>query len=275
MEKHLLVTVSEHSAYSAGLRFACGCFDEPARVRLTLLYVMPPYEEASAEGALARTKAQSLLDGAQAWAASQKIPFGNIETKALARQFGVLRDIIEEARKGLYDAAVVGSRYLSRLEQMYEDSVSRGLLWEAVDFPVWICHQPDAQRRNLLLCLDGDEASYRIADHAAFMLHDSPRHSVTLLHFRREGMDSKAVVDKGRDILLRNGMSAVRINTLVMDSTTPVESILRIADEDSYAVVAVGRNKRHPDTFFSRLFTQSVTLRLKENTQRFALWVSQ
>lgn len=275
MDKHLLVAVSEHRESSAGVRFACSLFNGSAGVRMTLLHVLGTAGQDAAAAAAMQRRAADMLHGVRQWAEGQGVLPADIETLVLPRRYGVLRDIVDTARKGLYDAVVVGGRYLSRLEQMYEDSVSRGLLWESVDFPVWICHQPDASRRNMLLCLDGEEPSYRIADHAGFMLRDCAGHAFTLLHFNRARTAAEEVLERGRMLLEENGVGKDRIETLVMESSDHVESILNVADRGHYAVVAAGRNKRQPDSFFNRLFTRSVTMRLRDNTQRFALWVSQ
>ena len=192
MERHVLVTISDEASWW-GLRFMGGFFGHKEKLKITLMYVAPAlfdYDKGVTADAATdillsqkqQAKAQALLRSAREWALAQGFAPSDVLTKVVARQYGVLKDIITEAHRGLYDAVVVGRRYLTWIEQVMDSSVSRGLLWENIDFPVWVCPLVRPEHKHVLLCVDGSAESLRMADHVGFMLADAPEHTITLLH---------------------------------------------------------------------------------------------
>lgn len=280
MEKAFLLTVSDDMNYAWGMRFAASFFHHKEEIRLTLLYVAPSgYTDAQsqAETTLSegqQRKGREMVTEARQWLAGHGFPEKLIDTKVIPKQHGVVRDIIAEARRGLYDAVVVGRRYLDCLERVFTTSVSRGLLWEGGDFPVWVCNQPAPERSNILLCTDGSSSCANVADHVGFMMSHEPRHRVTVLHLREGGITPESALEEAIVRLRENGVEESRISTLVMDAKDKTRTILRLADEGEYAVVAVGRRQDLPESLVQCLFKSSVSLGLHEHVNKFSLWVS-
>ncbi len=275
MEKRLLMAVDEDSTSSLGIRFIGEYFDDLASFCLTLLHVMPCHADMYHEGNAAKSKAQALLQKAYGCAVSCGFYDRNILLQPLPCRYGVLRDIIETAHRGMYDAVVIGSRFLSRIERLYEQSVGKGLLSEDMAPPLWVCRSFEKTRGNVLLCLDGGEPAYRMADHVGFMLRNSPRHSITILHCGPQGAEAEQIIRKGREKLLVNGVAAERIVPRILDCRDYAGQILRIAEDEGYAVVAMGHDRRVPVSFLDRVFARSSGLYLKDNIQQCSLWVGQ
>ncbi|MBG3876552.1 universal stress protein [Desulfovibrio oxamicus] len=302
MERHLLLTMGGDGGESWNLRFVAGFFRRKAALRLTLFYVVPDaYASGPGEVILSDVQMRHGLEQlarARRWAVEHGFVPEHVETRAVPRQFGVVRDIVEEAHKGLYDAVVSGRRYLGWLEQTYTTSVSRGLLGEEIAFPLWVCHQPEPDLSNVLLCVDGSGENLRMADHVGFMLATpgAEDHTVTLLHCREPGngggqhaagvgaedapLSGDDAIAAAREAVLANGVDDSRVRVLMLDAcdcagrADKAETILRVAEQDRYAVVAVGRRTALPDTLMRRMFGRSVSERLHDRVNRFSLWVS-
>ncbi|WMW65106.1 universal stress protein [Nitratidesulfovibrio liaohensis] len=298
MERHLLLTMGGDGGESWNLRFVAGFFRRKAALRLTLFYVVPDaYASGPGEVILSDVQMRHGLEqlaGARRWAVEHGFVPEYVETHAVPRQFGVVRDIVEEAHRGLYDAVVSGRRYLGWLEQTYTTSVSRGLLGEEIAFPLWVCHQPEPDLSDVLLCVDGSGENLRMADHVGFMLAapGAEDHTVTLLHCREPGngggqhvgvgaddapLSGEEAIAAAREAVLANGVDESRVRVLVLrarDRADKAETILRVAEQDRFAVVAVGRRTALPDTLMRRMFGRSVSERLHDRVNRFSLWVS-
>lgn len=309
MERHLLLTMGGDGGESWNLRFVAGFFRRKEALRLTLFYVVPDaYASGPGEVILSDVQMRQGLEQlarARRWAVEHGFVPEYVETRAVPRQFGVVRDIVEEAHKGLYDAVVSGRRYLGWLEQTYTTSVSRGLLGEEIAFPLWVCHQPEPDLSDVLLCVDGSGENLRMADHVGFMLATpgAEDHTVTLLHCREpgngtghHGMGDHGLAHHGagnggvdalpsgedaiaaaREAVLANGVDESRVRVLMVrarDRADKAETILRVAEQDRFAVVAVGRRTALPDTLMRRMFGRSVSERLHDRVNRFSLWVS-
>lgn len=298
MERHLLLTMGGDGGESWNLRFVAGFFRRKAALRLTLFYVVPDaYASGPGEVILSDVQMRHGLEQlarARRWAVEHGFVPEYVETRAVPRQFGVVRDIVEEAHRGLYDAVVSGRRYLGWLEQTYTTSVSRGLLGEEIAFPLWVCHQPEPDLSDVLLCVDGSGENLRMADHVGFMLAapGAEDHTVTLLHCREPGngggqhvgvgaddapLSGEEAIAAAREAVLANGVDESRVRVLVLrarDRADKAETILRVAEQDRFAVVAVGRRTALPDTLMRRMFGRSVSERLHDRVNRFSLWVS-
>ena len=277
MERHLLLTMGGDGSASWNLNFVNGFFRHKEFLRLTLFYVVPEaYCERPGTCELTEEQlggAREHLEKAKAHAVAGGFPASQVECKAVARQFGVIRDIVDEAHKGMYDAVVAGRRYRGFLEQMYGTSLSGAILWENISFPLWICHDPDPARANVLLCVDGSEENLRMADHVGFMVANE-EHAVTLCHFRDPHIDGVLAMESARAALVSNGVPLSRIDTITLESNDRASAILRLAAEGSYAVVAVGRRHALPDGIMRRMFGGTLPELLHTRVTGFTLWVS-
>ena len=172
---------------------------------------------------------------------------------------------------------VLGRRGLSWLEQAYDESVTKGMLKQMVDFPLWICRRPDLERKNVLACVDGSEASHRMLDHIGFILGHDENHMVTLLRVgKREKTADKSpedVLSKSRDLLLAGGIAADRINTKVIAEASPGKAILREASTGGFAAVAVGRTGTGKG-LLKKVFVGSVSDTLFQTLEGATLWLA-
>jgi nucleotide-binding universal stress UspA family protein len=192
-ERHLLVTVSEQESALYGVQFVGHFFSNKQGLKITLFFTAPKppalWEGERTHESVRDSERQSKeyeRQGQKALAAAKKalrtLGFGEeqIATKLVVRQQSKAMDIIREGEQGLYDAVVLGRRGLSWLEQVFDESTSKDLLEKELTFPLWLCRRPDLGRKNILLCMDGSEAAYRMADHVGYMLARDKDHEITL-----------------------------------------------------------------------------------------------
>jgi nucleotide-binding universal stress UspA family protein len=291
MEKHLLVTVSEQQSALHGVRFVGHFFSNKKEIKLTLFYTAPRPAAVWGEEQTHESVSQSEQQAKQYEAKGRKaleeakkvlIKLGfkqeQIGTKFQVRQWSKVIEIIQEGGKGFYDAVVLGRRGLSWLEEALGDSVSKGLLEKRCNFPIWICRRPDLETQNVLLCLDGSEASYRMADHVGFILGEEKNQEVTLFTVKKPGSKVKesadSILSKSKELLLSNGFPAEMAETKVGQSGNVAKAILKEAEQGRYAAVAVGRTGRG-QSFLEKLFMGSVTNTLIRGLEKAALWTCQ
>ncbi len=286
MEKHLLVAIGDEFASSLSLRYVYGFFSRRQDVRLTLFYVAPKTEHARhAAGSDHETGAASrclsgdaaaalpVLEKARGWLRDMGFPKDNVFVKTCRGDQGIVKDIIKECEAGLYDAAVLGRRGLSWFDEMFTDSVSHKILWEAISFPIWICRNPDQNRKDVLVCLDDSSQCQRAADHVGFILSSEPAHDVTLLHIRdEEGPDPAPFFATARQALAENGIPDSRVRHRTIAAKDPAQAILKLARSENYAAVAIGRTGDRPRAIMDQI-VGSTSLKLLRNLEGAALWL--
>ncbi len=284
MERHLLLTVSERPDGLFGVRFTGLFFSGAKDVKFTLLYLTPKARsmfESDHESELhARkweAKGRQALQAARGKFLKSGFKDEQVATKLQARRVSKVKDIIQEGTVGQYDAVVLGRRGLSWVEQVYDESVTKDMLQQTVDFPLWICRLPDLNRKNVLACVDGSEASYRMLDHVGFILEQVQHHTVTLLTVAKKGeigdQTPEEIFAKSRAVLTDSGISAERIYRKVMDEASPGKAILKAAGEGAFAAVAVGRTGAGKGRL-KKLFVGSVSESLFRDLQGASLWLA-
>jgi len=189
-----------------------------------------------------------------------------------------VREIVQEGHKGMYDAVILGRQSQTVLEEFFDYSVGSKVIWEEIDFPLWFCKCPqEISRKDVLLCVDEDAPSQRIADHVGFMLHDDPDHEITMLHVhdsREKGAaTAEDIFEITREHLEANGIASERIKELVIDGDDVVKEILAQVAKKPYAAVAAGRGV-HDKTAREKLFPRSLSVKLLHQLEGAALWVS-
>jgi nucleotide-binding universal stress UspA family protein len=291
MEKHLLVTVSEDLSRFCGVRFVGNFFSSKEGLKLTLFYTAPkPPRLWEGERTLESTTEmeqqakKSEAKGRKALSAASKelVKLGfhdeQIETKLQVRQFSKVMDIIQEGERGLYDAVVLGRRGLSWLEESFDESVSKGVLEKRVTFPLWVCRKPRLERKNVMVCVDGSDAAYRMVDHVGFMLGRDTDHEVTLLTIQGKGEPgrkaSDEVLSQSREHLLANGFPGEKIQARAAESGSITKTILQEARAGQFAVVAVGRTGAGQG-LLRRIFMGSVSTSLFKDLEEGTLWICQ
>lgn len=290
MDKQLLLTISDQANALQAVHFSNHFFKNKADLKITLLYIATNPQA----GFSTSLQGQEVIEAQQLKSAYQKKghealqkadsllenfghPIENILTKFRFRSFSTVKDIIQEAEVGLYDAIVLGRRGISRFEEFLGDSVSKQMLEENVSVPFWICREPDLDRKNVLLCLDGSESSYRVVDHVGFILQGEP-HQITLFHIQTQDSPfQENIMHRAKQILEENNFPASQIEqqSVSVSASNITQTILEKAQKGEYAVVAVGYSGAHKEKgFFKRLQLGSVTQKLFYNLRGSVLWVS-
>jgi len=286
MEKQLLLTISDESTCLFGVRFLSSFFQNKSLINITLFYVAAHTDaSAGSAGSIQNHPCEKSSDkndfskGNMALEAGRRIlsTWGfspeKIALKMQPQEFGVVKDIIREGRAGLYDSVVLGKRGYNAFEDLFSTSVTKRILEDDIDFPIWISRLPEHGRRDVLLCADGSDASLRVADHAGFILKDED-HMITILHVDTgHSENAEAILDGAREKLTDNGVSGERIQMSVIRSHRVVQTILGEMERKAYAVVAVGRVGERKSKMADWLIG-SRSIKLLENIEKAVLWVS-
>lgn len=257
MEKHFLLAVSDNLGCLYGARFLGYFFLNKTAVKITLFYVIPRVmenEDLQIDQAWRDPKQKMKISGQmeKSFSATKKIlcrygfQEGNINEKIVGSMQGKVKDIVEEGHSGKYDAVVLGRRGAGGFEAMTSSSVSENMLEENIDFPLWLCRQPEEGRKNVLLCIDGSDGALRMADHVGFMLAEEAEHGVTVFHVNRgQQVDMKKHFALARQRLLENGVPEQRISEKTVNAIRVTNAIFNEVERNRYAVVATGLVGRH------------------------------
>ncbi|MBW1849121.1 MAG: universal stress protein [Deltaproteobacteria bacterium] len=286
MKKHFLITATEQESSNYGVRFFGHFFENKKDIKVTLFYTVPrpPAEwedKRTIEGERRRkaqakqyqAKGQKALDAAKVILGNNGFKSDQIATKVQTRMLSKAGDIIHEGSKGKYDALVIGPRGLSWFEEAFDESVSKEVLKKKYDFPLWLCRMPDLERKNVLVCLDGSDPAYRIADHVGFVLQDEKKHRVTLLRIKKDSTDLKTadIFEKALKQLTKNSLPDSLIDTKEIEASDPAEAILEEAEKGKYAVVAAGWTGAGKGTL-QRIFSGSNSYTLFRELEGASLW---
>jgi len=292
LDRHLLLTLSKHSKAGAGLEFISNFFTAKDHVRLTLMHISPSQaavwaEETSYESldvletqaAAADKKGRMVVDEARRKLVAAGFDKEKIEDRIASAQKSKAHEIIREARKGRYDAVVLGRRPQMGLADLMDHSLCRELLEglaDAISFPLWICRLPEKGRKNVLLCVDGSDPSDRMADHTGFVLAREPGHTVTVFHVhdpsKSDPMDAEGVVEHAVDVLKEAGMPEERIVRMIQRSTNPARLIQEEYDAGNFAAVAIG-SAGSGRGFWNKMFVGSVAQAVFKELHGAALWI--
>ncbi|AMK10006.1 MAG: universal stress protein [Pseudodesulfovibrio sp.] len=293
MKKELLLAIGDDRAASYNLRFLKETFENFCDLGLTLFYAAPrsalwdrqdaglPPSDAALEEMIAHKKSrgQKALDDARKWIVDIAGCDGsNVRTKVVHSRVGTARELIQEAREGLYDALILGRKGFTWFEEIFENSVCHELLWQDIDFPIWVCKRPsETKRHDVLLCLDGSDASLRMVDHAGYMLAEETRHTFTLFHVAQDGYaasNAGPLFQAALAVLAEHGIDEERVELKIVNAGNPVKAILKEARDGNYSAVGVGRRGTGSKTRMENLFPSTVSVNLLRQLQETALWIS-
>ena len=237
--------------------------------------------------------AERLLEDYQRQMEQHGIAPERIEGLTSIRKLGYAKDIIEKAQKEQYDAIVVGRRGISSLQKMYSGSVTTDILEQAQVIPVWLV---DGKVRpgEILMAIDGSEASLRAVDHVGFVLCNNPEARLTLLHITSQARNyceidldenpnpeladivargDKACIDQFYPHAMKKfedaGISKdqIRIET-VQGSRRIGKAIMDFAQEGNFSTVVVGRRGINKSFFMG-----SASRYMINKISNGALWV--
>jgi nucleotide-binding universal stress UspA family protein len=202
-------------------------------------------------------------------------------------------EILSVARKGYFDALIIGRRGVSKLEELIMGSVSTTLLEKSHDVPVWIV-DGQVDSRKFLVPVDGSHFTLQALDHLCFILQGNPYAEITLFHssamFSQKQelkMDYCPRFLKGewcenhrddkelyflapRQMLINSGLPPDRIHRLeTKKGMYPSRQIVRQALIDGYGTIVMGRRSKEMKKGVFGSVTEKV-LAMSVNT---AIWV--
>ncbi|MEJ5349492.1 MAG: universal stress protein [Desulfosoma sp.] len=283
MEKHLLITVSDEMSHLCGVRFVACFFKNKKPFRLTLFYVAPTHTgDWKPDRPLPKAKIaeETRMRAEKALERSTEILFeagfneSQIQSKIVPKEMETVKEIVMEARRGHYDAVVLGRRGYAAFAGVFSTSISTEVLRQPLPCPMWICRNPGFEHERLLLCVDESEASARITDHVGFMLREED-HKICLFHVITDrGRQTREIIDRARKVLEENGVSPQLIDWKIMVSQNVAESIMEECQVNPASVIALGHENDGSRGFFGGLFSGSVCSGVLKRFENGALWIS-
>lgn len=215
-----------------------------------------------------------------------------IDVATQPRLLGLVKDILEHAHKGRYDAIVVGRRGLSRVQKAFMGSVTAKLVEHSRVVPVWVI-DGKVTSTKFLVATDGSEASLRAVDHLSFMIRKNREINVTLFHvvprmkdyfaikFNKKESDIDKVIaqsDKrqiddfyvqAREKFREAGIHENQIEVKVARRTMNVgKAIVAEAKKGDYGTVVIGRRGTS-----KAFFMGSVSRYVVDNSSNRAFWL--
>jgi len=196
MQKKILLAVDNTRPSRRALDYVRQLSSAISDLHYVLFHIQPMIslflQEEARKSSLARTQldkvlkknkevAAKLLDDYRSGLEQHGIEPDRIECVTKTRNLGYAKDIIERAQKEQYDAVVVGRRGISGLQKMYSGSVTTDILEQSQVIPVWLV-DGEVPAGEMLMAIDGSEASLRAVDHVSFILSHRPDARLTLLH---------------------------------------------------------------------------------------------
>jgi len=177
-------------------------------------------------------------------------------------------EVLSVARKGMFDALVLGRRGVSRLEELILGSVSSTMFEKCHDVPIWIV-DGQVDSRKFLVPVDGSHFTLQAVDHLCFMLKENPYAEITLFHSKamfaqrqdlKEGFCSRFLPEEWcqahskdadlyflapRQMLINSGFPAERIHRReTKKGMYPSRQIVRQALIDDFGTIVMGRRDK-------------------------------
>ncbi len=308
MKKKILVSVDNSRPARAALAYAISMSSTIPDLNYVLLYVQPMVSQFLEQDALTSASArkqwekiaarnakfaQEMLAEYRAEMVAKGIEENRIEIQTQPRKLGVAKDVIDKAQRHRYDAIVIGRRGLSGIAKLYAGSVTADILEQSQVIPVWLV-DGKVPPGDILLAVDGSEASLRMVDHVSFMLSGNTDISVTLLHVTNSAQNyceidlseldvpdfedivvrgEKACVDEFYPVAMQKfkeaGVEEDRIRYESLSGQRRVgKVIVEFARKGNFSTLVVGR--RGIDKSF---FMGSVSRHLINKLDEGALWV--
>ncbi|MFZ5775484.1 MAG: universal stress protein [Thermodesulfobacteriota bacterium] len=217
-----------------------------------------------------------------------------IHTEVHPTHFGIADDILHTARKGKYDALLIGRRGIGKLEELIMGSVSAAILEKCHDVPLWII---DGQVNSckFLVPVDGSVNALRAIDHLGFMISDNPCAEVTLFYSQallasqpqidptefhalwgKEWCDTHltradSLFHAPKQLLIESGFPEARIQWLqTFKGIDPSRQILRQALVDDFGTIVLGRRSCHST---EKGLLRGVSDRVLLMAEQVAVWI--
>lgn len=290
MNKHFLVTVTDDYENLTGVEFVCSFFKQLSEHQITLLHISrldakdmnqslmkmwdKPDDKVSGRLTVGARKA---LDKSTEILSNSNMSVDQMITKTFPEQYGKIKDILGEAATGLYDAIILGKRASYTLQWFFERPAEETALKIIKDSslvsPLWICPEPELGRKNVLICVDGSEGSYRAVDHVGYILSLQDQHKITLFHVENgAGLDTKKIFEKSTRILHSHNIIDERISTDTTWGLNVAGTINSFAESRGVAAIAVGLEGIDGGILKRMHLAGGTTASLVEKAERISLW---
>jgi nucleotide-binding universal stress UspA family protein len=196
------------------------------------------------------------------------IPPEHVTTEVKLSTTSPAAEILSIARKGYFDALIIGRRGVTKLEELIMGSVSSTLFEKCHDVPIWIV-DGQVDSRKFLVPVDGSQFSMQALDHLCFILQGNPYAEITLFHssamfaqtqdFKMDfcprfldkewceaHMDDKELYFLApRQMLINSGFPPDRIHRFeTKKGMYPSRQIVRQALIDDYGTIVIGRRSK-------------------------------
>jgi nucleotide-binding universal stress UspA family protein len=283
MEKKLLIAV-DASVYSSNtLHYLEQLFAHLADIRLHLLTVITCTPSQAPDAWLDDLELLSTLspEEQKRYAAAKKflrsaverlgrngIGTAQVTTELKISTANPAVEVLNAARKGKFDALVLGRRGVSKLEELIMGSVSSTMFEKCHDVPIWII-DGQVDSRKFLVPVDGSHFTLQAVDHLCFMLKDNPHAEVTLFHSaamfaqkqdlsmgycnrflpqewcREHSHDADLYFLAPLQMLINSGFPPERIHRLeTKKGMYPSRQIVRQALIDDFGTIVIGRRDK-------------------------------
>ncbi len=198
MQKKVLIAVDQSNHAREAIKYAARMGALIKDIGFVLFHVQPMISQYIVEEARTKPKARSqlealrkknhqaaldLLENCKTRLTEMGVAAECIELRTGPRDAGVADDIIYAAEAGKYDAVLIGRRGLSAFQELFVGSVTTNLVVHAKQIPVWLV-DGTVSCDNVLIAVDGSVNSLRALDHMVFMLSESPKPKIELLHIK-------------------------------------------------------------------------------------------
>lgn len=290
MNKHFLVTVSNDYEHLTGVEFVCSFFKKLSEHQITLLHICRldandmnkvllerwDRPDDKVQGKLtvgsrkAMNKATELLN-------QSKMLVDQMITKTFPERYGKVNDILNEGSQGLYDAVILGKRASYALQWMFDrpaDETAQAIIRNsALSTPLWICPEIESGRKNVLICVDGSENSFRAVDHVGYILSHQDQHSITLLHIGNgAGIDSDDLFHRSKKILQNHDIADNRISTETTWGLNVAGTIMNYSEKNGFAAAAIGLHGHEKGLLKSVNLAGGTTSSLIKRAAKVSLW---
>jgi nucleotide-binding universal stress UspA family protein len=308
MDKKILLAVDDSIHSKDAVKYAVAISSTVKDLHYVLFHVQPMISQYLLEEAQKSQQARAeldkvtkkndessrkILDQYQKDMVRMGIEEDRIEIVTRPRTLGLAKDIIDFGQVGRYDAIVVGSRRMSRLQRVFMGSVSANLLEHSEFIPVWVV-DGEVTSDKIMVAVDGSESSLRAVDHISFMLMGNTTVEITLLHvmskareFYEESVDEEPSteledlvtscdrkrIDQFYALALKKfkdaGISDNQIEILTLeDGNRPGRVIIETAEKGNFGTVVIGRRGVNKS-----FFTGSVSHHVINKISGCVLWV--
>jgi nucleotide-binding universal stress UspA family protein len=308
MEKKLLIAVDASIYSSNTLHSLEKLFAGLANIRIHLLSVIPCnpsqvakewFDELELMSTLSKEEqkrfaaAKRFLKKAVEQLERNGIAPEQVSTEVKLSAASPAEEILHVARKGLFDALVIGRRGVSKLEELIMGSVSCTVFEKCHDVPIWIV-DGQVDSRKFLVPVDGSHFTLQAVDHLCYILKDNPYAEVTLFHsaamFAQKqelGMkycnrllspdwcdthrdDKEFYFLAPRQMLINSGFPPERIHRIETKAGMyPSRQIVRQAVIDDFGTIVIGRRSKE----IKKGVFGSVTEKVVAMSVNSAVWV--